>query len=217
MILTILLTCFATLLYTCCSCPFLKENSAQSENFIHANGKWFNSKTIAINAIITLPVVADEKKTLRRPPTAPATSPTTLLPARSMCLKTKYAEALVTPEGTCSAYEQIRKDFMALLPAGGTPDEDFTRSNIFGKALRLAFHDAGEIDITQPDRLGPDGCLSNTTGNEMLLYSPTIFFSNKIFAVIICRECGSDSLRVHHHHFGGLALRTHLPEVLRLD
>lgn len=35
--------------------------------------------------------------------------------------------------------------------------------------MRLAFHDAGEIDVTQPDKLGPDGCLSNTAENAGLI------------------------------------------------
>ena len=36
-------------------------------------------------------------------------------------------------------------------------------------SLRLAFHYAGEIDITQADKLGPDGCLSNTAENAGLI------------------------------------------------
>jgi len=42
------------------------------------------------------------------------------------------------------------------------------RARFFGTALRLAFHDAGEFDITKADTLGMDGCLSPTGPNNGL-------------------------------------------------
>jgi len=42
-------------------------------------------------------------------------------------------------------------------------------SDIFGQSIRLAFHDAGEIDLTNStDFMGPDGCISNTRPNSGL-------------------------------------------------
>jgi len=47
--------------------------------------------------------------------------------------------------------------------------DPFAQSNLFGKAVRLGFHDAGEIDLNSNDTLGPDGCLSNTMDNAGLI------------------------------------------------
>ena len=43
------------------------------------------------------------------------------------------------------------------------------RSDLFGAAIRLAFHDAGEVDIRAPDHFGPDGCLSGDANNNGLV------------------------------------------------
>jgi catalase (peroxidase I) len=45
----------------------------------------------------------------------------------------------------------------------------FTQSNIFGIAVRLSFHDAGEVDVNSNDLLGSDGCLTNTADNAGLI------------------------------------------------
>jgi hypothetical protein len=62
--------------------------------------------------------------------------------------------------------------------------------------LRLAFHDAGEIDITQTDKLGPDGCLSNTLENAGLIpfgsVTSTIF--DQLFEPIFQNYCDTISL-----------------------
>ena len=53
------------------------------------------------------------------------------------------------------------------------PADDFARSDLFGKSVRLAFHDAGEVDLTKPtDTMGPDGCLSSS-GDNAGLVEPT--------------------------------------------
>ena len=99
-----------------------------------------------------------------KPPTAvPTTSPL------SFCKRTNYGSVASTLTNTCLSYFSIRRDFAALLPPTGTPANDLIRSGIFGKAIRLAFHDAAEIDITQADLLGPDGCLSPTAANAGLI------------------------------------------------
>mmetsp|Transcript_26684 Transcript_26684/g.36699 ORF Transcript_26684/g.36699 Transcript_26684/m.36699 type:complete len:308 (-) Transcript_26684:1955-2878(-) len=162
------LTYFATLFCICSSCPFLhqeSENSANTnENHVHAN--------IALYPIPTFRTTS--RPTTLQPKKSPTAVPVSAPTAVSVCKKTKFAYPTVTAASTCTAYKQIRADFIALLPPGGTSAGDFTRANIFGKALRLAFHDAGEIDITQPDKLGPDGCLSNTAENAGLIPFGTV-------------------------------------------
>ena len=83
----------------------------------------------------------------------------------------------------------MRTSFEALLPPSGlkTPlVANFNRSNILAKALRLAFHDVGEIDIHSSDSLGPDGCLSNSSHNAGLL-SGTIV--DTLFEPIFQQNC----------------------------
>jgi len=81
----------------------------------------------------------------------------------------------------------VRTSFTALLPAaGGSIQGDFKRSNILGKALRLAFHDMGEIDIRTKDMLGPDGCLSNTDENAGLLAGTIV---DELFEPIYQQNC----------------------------
>ena len=41
-------------------------------------------------------------------------------------------------------------------------------SNLVGAALRLAFHDAGEVDMRLPDLFGSDGCLADNGPNSGL-------------------------------------------------
>ena len=53
------------------------------------------------------------------------------------------------------------------------PKDQFALSDLYGKAVRLAFHDAGEVDLTKPtDTMGPDGCLSSS-GDNAGLVEPT--------------------------------------------
>ncbi len=48
-------------------------------------------------------------------------------------------------------------------------NDPFIQSNLFGAAVRLSFHDAGEYDQSTGDRLGSDGCLSNSSENRGLV------------------------------------------------
>jgi len=183
------LTYFATLFCICSSCPFLhqeSENSANTnENHVHAN--------IALYPIPTFRTTS--RPTTLQPKKSPTAVPVSAPTAVSVCKKTKFAYPTVTAASTCTAYKQIRADFIALLPPGGTSAGDFTRANIFGKALRLAFHDAGEIDITQPDKLGPDGCLSNTAENAGLIPFGTVTSTmvDSLFEPIYQKYCDSIS------------------------
>jgi hypothetical protein len=66
----------------------------------------------------------------------------------------------------CAAQATIKASFAANLPA-----DRFGRSNLYGAAVRLAFHDAGEYDRNAPlsDTYGPDGCLSMHPSNAGLI------------------------------------------------
>lgn len=77
--------------------------------------------------------------------------------------------AVSTTAEICSAYKGIKAEFLRLLPPVGTSLANFNRSNILARAVRLPFHDATELDITQPDKLGIDGCLSKTAENAGLI------------------------------------------------
>jgi hypothetical protein len=70
-------------------------------------------------------------------------------------VKTNYAAASPNQTGICSAYITISR-------AIKIPADTLARSNLFGQAVRLVFHDAGEVDIrSSVDLFGPDGCLAN--------------------------------------------------------
>src|SRR4051794_24160185 len=80
-----------------------------------------------------------------------------------------------TKQKTCVAYNGIKKDFddlVASLP------NDLARANLYGAAVRVVFHDAGEVDLQQPsDLLGPDGCLSQSTDNAGLEEATSLVFT----------------------------------------
>ena len=81
-----------------------------------------------------------------------------------VCAKTNGAKPDLSDANICSAYLSVKKDFEALIP-----DSAFERANLYGAAVRLAFHDAGEIDINSSDSMGPDGCLSSSSDNAGLV------------------------------------------------
>ena len=68
----------------------------------------------------------------------------------SICAKTNGAIIRPTKSDICAAYSIIKASFDNLIPA-----DRFGRSALYGKAVRLAFHDAGEVDMSNTaDRLG---------------------------------------------------------------
>ena len=76
--------------------------------------------------------------------------------ATSYCAQTNYTAIAPTRTGICAAVAQVRQAFTAAVPA-----DIKGRSNLFGATVRLAFHDAGEVDVTSGvDLLGPDGCMA---------------------------------------------------------
>ena len=73
---------------------------------------------------------------------------------------------IVNRANICSAFQQVSTLFDAALsnPNIALPSE------IFASAVRVVFHDAGEVDVRSPnDLLGSDGCLSSDFNNEGLV------------------------------------------------
>jgi hypothetical protein len=85
------------------------------------------------------------------------------------CVKTLGRKLQPTKGNICRAYNIIQNSFETWIPNSTYILE---RSNIFGSAIRLAFHDAGEADLLlSEDKLGPDGCLSPSSDSAGLLES----------------------------------------------
>jgi len=121
----------------------------------------------------------------------PARAPTTT-PAASFCRQNNFQAATPSKASICRARTLILDSLEDLLDptqdvpsstptASPTSDPEvtavLTRSNLFGIAVRLAFHDAGEADLSAEgsgDRMGPDGCLSNTPGNGGLVEAESL-------------------------------------------
>ncbi|KAJ1410574.1 heme peroxidase, partial [Ochromonadaceae sp. CCMP2298] len=81
----------------------------------------------------------------------------------SFCARTNFASAPSTKAGACAANHEITSLFSSL------PTTVAYRSDLYGQALRLAFHDAGEGDVRTADAFGPDGCLHDPADNAGLL------------------------------------------------
>lgn len=128
------------------------------------------------------------------------------------CNSSNGAPLNSTKEGVCQAYATVRQAFQSILPP---PSDRMGRSQLFGKAVRLIFHDAGEVDVRSPsDTMGPDGCLSDTAANAGLLGDSSIVMTvlepiwqsvcDKIsrgdfwvlFAKLVLSEASSDQLSI---------------------
>ena len=83
------------------------------------------------------------------------------------CAKLNGSPLNPTAAGICAAYKSIKGSFTSYLPK-----DQFALSDLYGKSVRLTFHDAGEADLTNPtDTMGPDGCLSSSKDNAGLVES----------------------------------------------
>ena len=88
-------------------------------------------------------------------------------------------------------------------------------ANILGNAARLAFHDAGEVDITTTDKFGSDGCLSDSGPNSGLKEVNTIAMT--IIEPLWQKYCDKISRADFWVLFAKIALESGLPEVGRFD
>jgi len=96
-------------------------------------------------------------------------SPTILDHSLHYCKKTNGAPAVTKAEDLCSVYEKSKSAFIASIP-----DDVKGAANLFGKTLRLTWHDAGEVDLEAADTLGPDGCLTYSGSNAGLIDSTSV-------------------------------------------
>jgi hypothetical protein len=95
-----------------------------------------------------------------------------------MCQKTGGAELVSTPEGVCSASADITAAFDALVAGAYSNQNALSQANLFGQAVRVAFHDAGEAMMTNAtDLMGADGCLSDTDENKGLKEASSLVVS----------------------------------------
>ena len=111
-----------------------------------------------------------------------ATNPPTSSNPSNLCIKTGGAPLIPSAVNTCAAYKAVKAAFLAAIPA-----DAFGQANIFGQAVRLPFHDAGEVDITKSDSSRSDGCLSSDSANAGLVESTSIV--NTVFEPIWQANC----------------------------
>ena len=52
------------------------------------------------------------------------------------------------------------------------PQKSLSLAHFYGTSVRLVFHDAVDLDLTQPDLMGADGCLGDGLGSAGL-FEPT--------------------------------------------
>lgn len=65
--------------------------------------------------------------------------------------------------------------FASLVTSAGS--SLLSRATLYGVAVRLAFHDAGEVYVSSSDSLGPDGCLSSVSDNAGLIESTSLVYT----------------------------------------
>jgi len=124
------------------------------------------------------PTTASRGPTATPPSASTSQLPTSGSTVAGFCAKMAGNPFVPSAAKTCSAYKSVLSDFNALMAINSA--DAFTLSDILGQAVRIAFHDAGEIDIRATDAMGPDGCLSPSSDNAGLIESGT----SKILTVL---------------------------------
>jgi len=100
---------------------------------------------------------------------SPTSSPSypTSTASNPFCVKTGGRPPKLSTKGIQTAVKSIKTLFYGNLSAYA--NNSLTLSDIFGQSIRLAFHDAGEVDLTNSnDFKGADGCISDTKANKGL-------------------------------------------------
>lgn len=84
------------------------------------------------------------------------------------CTKTAGKLVNYSTASLCVAYDGIRADFLKLVATLKTTAQ---RADLFGGALRMAFHDAVDVDLSKPisDVGGSDGCIGDSVGSAGLV------------------------------------------------
>ena len=125
------------------------------------------------------PAVADPAPK-PKPGPAPAPAPVSITAAPSsartfmsaaICKATTATTAApLTSATACSIRTSVARDLDALLATAS----NLQKARIFGSALRLVFHDAAEISTDAADKLGADGCLSQSAENFGLVEATSL-------------------------------------------
>ena len=109
------------------------------------------------------------------PSNEPTAAPTPfILP---FCIKTEGNPPLLD-SFDCSVFQSIKEHFYESVNRVIESNDIWALSDIYAQPLRLVFHDAGEVDLTNPyDFMGSDGCLSDDPGSKGLLEIESLVYS----------------------------------------
>ena len=174
-------------------CPFLKNKDGTADVFTnllgtnpHHGRRLREEIDVQARGPPPPPPSPSASSTLHPTASKPTVAPTSLAPTASpsspnvgyvapFCLKTNGATVSSSKAGTCSAYNYLSTTALPSVVSSFTNNIDL--AHFYGGSLRLAFHDAGEVDITQTDLLGPDGCLQtiNTDNAGLIEITSPVF------------------------------------------
>jgi hypothetical protein len=130
------------------------------------------------------------------------------------CIKTNGS--IPIHDFTCDIYKKIKNSFYNIIDDTIKNQNLINVSDIFGQSIRLAFHDAAEVDITLFfDFMGPDGCLSSDPANNGLVESTSIV--NTIIEPLWQKYCDTLSRADFWVLIGKLAIeKAALPNVISI-
>ena len=171
----IALLCFFSLVG---GCPYLRKPHDETTNANHRKLFTITATSSNPNPSKT-PVTSNPSKTpvTLKPSKRPTTSPT-LAPSFSShlpdglakpahCKITNGVAATASRQSICKSFSNIKLQLQSLIQTN--INNGAFLSDLFGKAVRITFHDAVEIDINKPtDKMGPDGCFSSNSDNAGL-------------------------------------------------
>ena len=107
-------------------------------------------------------------------PTDPSKGDEKLQSNQPFCKKTKGNPPSLK-SFDCSVFQSIKKIFYERVNKVIESNDEWALSDIYAQPLRLVFHDAGEVDLTNPhDSMGSDGCLSIGPENKGLLEAESL-------------------------------------------
>lgn len=66
----------------------------------------------------------------------------------------------------CTAYNSV---FASYKTAVASQPNQLSLANLLGASLRMAFHDAVDLDLTKADLMGADGCIGDSLGSLGLI------------------------------------------------
>ena len=117
-------------------------------------------------------LITDNIERSKEPPAARDPSP-----AVPFCIKTDGNPPSLDSLD-CSVFQSIKKHYYESVNRVIESNDILALSDIYAQPLRLVFHDAGEVDLTNPyDFMGSDGCLSDDPGSKGLLETESLVYS----------------------------------------